>query len=79
LIVVGGCAYTHILFAIMLPLLNLVFQIAMAIEVSGINRFYAAISLPLALCQSKRKTACLPAYVVRQVTTDILKQHGRML
>lgn len=58
MIVVGGCAYTQTLFAIRLPLLNLVFQIYMAIEVSGITHFYAAISLPLALCHSKRQTAC---------------------
>lgn len=43
--------HTHTLF---------VFQIAMATEVSSITCFYAAIALPLALCHSKRQTACQP-------------------
>jgi hypothetical protein len=60
MIVVCGRAYTHTLFAIRLPLLNLVFQTYVAIEVSSITHFYAAISLPLALGHSKRQTAYQP-------------------
>jgi hypothetical protein len=58
-IVVGGCDYTNTLCnksAFAKPCI----PNCTAIEVSGITCFYAAISLPLALCQSKRETASQP-------------------
>lgn len=60
-IVVGGCDYTHK----HSPCNKTAFAKpcipnCMAIEVRGIICFYAAISLPLALCHSKRQTACQP-------------------
>jgi hypothetical protein len=52
---VSDCAYTRCLSALRLPFLHLyLFKIALAVEVSSITHFYAAVSLPLALCHSKR-------------------------